>query len=157
VSAPDALKKLAPQRVCTVHGDLTLENVLYATDDVRLIDMDGADYVDAPELDMGKLFQSVIGRYERWAHTDHKLFESVRGVELATVRHGDQAEPRLEGALLDGWAQILGVGRDEVRAKGLFYMGLHLVRMVPFRLKVSEEQALYALTRAIEAISEALA
>jgi aminoglycoside phosphotransferase (APT) family kinase protein len=157
VSSPGALKKLAPQRVCTVHGDLTLENVLYATDDVRLIDMDGADYVDAPELDMGKLFQSIIGRYERWAHADHKLFESIRGAELETVRRGDATEPRLEGALLDGWAQILGAGRDEVRAKGLFYMGLHLVRMVPFRLKVSEEQALYALTRAIEAISEALA
>lgn len=155
-SSPDWLAKLAPPRVCTVHGDLTFENVLYADGDVRLIDMDGADYVDAPELDMGKLFQSVVGRYETWAHSDHELFDSVRGAEVATAHRGTSASPRLEDALVDGWAPILGAGRDEVRARGLFYMGLHLIRMVPFRLKVSEQQALYALARAIESISTAL-
>jgi aminoglycoside phosphotransferase (APT) family kinase protein len=149
--------KLAPGRVCTVHGDLTFENVLWADGDVRLIDMDGADYIDAPELDMGKLFQSVVARYEAWAHTSHKLFESVRGRELVTAnRDAHGASATHEQALLTGWAPILGIGRDEVRTKGLFYMGLHLVRMVPFRLKVSEEQALFALSRAIEAISTAL-
>ncbi|HET9624930.1 MAG TPA: phosphotransferase [Kofleriaceae bacterium] len=151
--------KLAPGRVCTVHGDLTFENVLWADGDVRLIDMDGADYVDAPELDMGKLFQSAVARYEAWAHASHKLFESVRGHELVTAsahRPMLAANAGHEQALLTGWAPILGVGRDEARTKGLFYMGLHLVRMVPFRLKVSEEQALFALSRAIEAISTAL-
>jgi hypothetical protein len=149
--------KLAPGRVCTVHGDLTFENVLWADGDVRLIDMDGADYVDAPELDMGKLFQSVVGRYEAWAHSNHKLFETVRGAELITAnRDAFAASAAHEQALLTGWAPILGTGRDETRTKGLFYMGLHLVRMVPFRLKVSEEQALFALSRAIVAISTAL-
>jgi hypothetical protein len=137
VSSPDALRKLAPQRVCTVHGDLTLENVLYATDDVRLIDMDGADYVDAPELDMGKLFQSIVGRYESWAHSEHKLFESVRGVELETVRRADPAEPALEGALLDGLgADPRRRPRRGARQAGAVPHGPHLVRMVPFRVKV---------------------
>jgi aminoglycoside phosphotransferase (APT) family kinase protein len=156
VSSADWLPKLAPALVCTVHGDLTFENVLYADGDVRLIDMDGADYADAPELDLGKLFQSVVGRYETWAHADHKLFESIRGAELETVNREEAPPHALEQALLAGWAPILGAGHDEVRTKGLFYMGLHLVRMVPFRLKVSEQQALYALARAIEAISMAL-
>ncbi|HEX4419918.1 MAG TPA: phosphotransferase [Kofleriaceae bacterium] len=154
-SGADWLAKLAPARVCTVHGDLTFENVLWADGDVRLIDMDGADYVDAPELDMGKLFQSVVGRYEAWAHSDHKLFAAIRGTELETCGRAAPAHA-LEQAMLAGWAPILGAGHDEVRTKGLFYMGLHLVRMVPFRLKVSEDQALYALARAIEAISTAL-
>lgn len=157
VSTPEWLQKLAPRRVCTVHGDLTFENVLYHDGDVRLIDMDGADYVDAPELDMGKLFQSIVARYEAWAHSDHQLFESIRGAEVETAHKPEASPQALEHALLDGWAPILDASRDEVRAKGLFYMGLHLVRMVPFRLKVSEEQALYALTRAIEAISAAIA
>jgi hypothetical protein len=41
--------------------------------------------------------------------------------------------------------------------KGWFYMGLHLLRMVPFRLKVSEEQALYALANGIRWIAKATA
>jgi hypothetical protein len=156
VSQPEWLQKLAPRRVCTVHGDLTFENVLYADGDVRLIDMDGADYIDAPELDMGKLFQSIVARYESWAHSNHSLFDSIRGAEVTTSSRGDAPEDALERALVDGWSPILDAGGDEVRAKGLFYMGLHLVRMVPFRLKISEEQALYALTKAVESISAAL-
>ena len=77
VSSSDALAKLAPNSFCTVHGDLTFENVLYLDGNVRLIDMDGADFVDAPELDLGKLFQSIIARYEEWAHSDEPLFDHV--------------------------------------------------------------------------------
>jgi fructosamine-3-kinase len=157
VSTPEWLAKLAPRRVTTVHGDLTFENVLASDGDVRLIDMDGADYVDAPELDLGKLCQSMIARYEAWAHSDHKLFESVRGAEVETAHKLEVPLASLSQTLFDGWAPIVEASAEEVRAKGQFYMGLHLVRMVPFRLKVSEDQALYALTRAIEAISRALA
>ena len=55
------------------------------------------------------------------------------------------------------WAQILACSADQVRTKGWFYMGLHLLRMVPFRLKVSDEQATYALISGIRWISQALA
>ena len=29
--------------------------------------MDGSEYLDALELDMGKMFQSIITRYEKWS------------------------------------------------------------------------------------------
>lgn len=157
VSAPDALAKLAPNSFCTVHGDLTFENVLYLDGNVRLIDMDGADFVDAPELDLGKLFQSMIARYEEWAHSDEPLFDHAHATEFGCRYRPQMTEPGLEQICVDAWAQILACSADQVRTKGRFYMGLHLLRMVPFRLKVSDEQATYALINGIRWIAHALA
>jgi aminoglycoside phosphotransferase (APT) family kinase protein len=157
VSDPRTIGKLAPNSFCTVHGDLTFENVLYAGGDVRLIDMDGADFVDAPELDLGKLFQSIVARYEDWAHSDRALFGSVRGSELACHYQAEAPDAELLAICEQAWSQILAASVDQVRVKGWFYMGLHLLRMVPFRLKVSEEQALYALANGVRWISRAVA
>jgi len=153
---PRWMSWLAPQKLCAVHGDLTFENVLVSQNDVRVIDMDGSDYYDAPELDMGKLFQSLIGRYEEWAHTD---------VSLLAVSEEDhlhfRAPIRVPGSdilklCLDYWTRILGCSEEQAYSKGLFYMGLHFIRMVPFRQRVSEEQALYAMANAVLWISRSL-
>lgn len=155
VSAPAMLERLAPENFCTVHGDLTFENVLFSAGDVRLIDMDGADYLDAPELDFGKLFQSIVARYEEWAHSDRPLIETLSARELQSHYRPAAADPELETIALDAWSQILRNSRDRAATKGWFYMGLHLLRMVPFRLRVSEEQALYALANGIRWIARA--
>lgn len=157
VSSPEAIAKLAPNLFCTVHGDLTFENVLYADGNVRLIDMDGADFVDAPELDLGKLFQSMVAKYEDWAHSDIQLFDHAHGIEFACRYRPSDLEAELEQICVDAWSQILACSPDQVRTKGRFYMGLHLLRMVPFRLKVGDEQAIYALINGIRWISRALA
>jgi hypothetical protein len=157
VSSPDVIGKLAPASFCTVHGDLTFENVLYASGDVRLIDMDGADFIDAPELDLGKLFQSIVAQYEDWAHSDRALFDRVHGAELACHYQAAAPDPELLGICVQAWAQILSATEEQVRIKGWFYMGLHLLRMVPFRLKVSEDQALYALANGVRWIARAIA
>ena len=156
VSQPEMITKLAPNSFCTVHGDLTFENVLYSNGDVRLIDMDGADYIDAPELDLGKLFQSIVARYEEWAHSDMSLFESAHGNTAVCHYKPDAPDPELFASCIEEWARILSISREQVLLKGWFYMGLHLLRMVPFRLKVSEEQALYALANGVRWISRAL-
>ena len=156
VAVPEMMEKLAPTAFSTVHGDLTFENVLYANGDVRLIDMDGADFVDAPELDLGKLFQSIVARYEDWAHSDHPLFETIQHCDF-TCHHKATPQRRLQEICVEEWARILGTSEAHVTVKGQFYMGLHLLRMVPFRLKVSEEQALYALANGVRWISRALA
>ena len=150
------IDRLAPQSLCTVHGDLTFENVLYANGNVRLIDMDGADFIDAPELDLGKLFQSIVARYEDWAHSDRPLFESMQPAEVVYAYHPDTTNAAVQQVCVDGWSRILGNSADQVVVKGWFYMGLHLLRMVPFRQKVSEEQALYALTQGVQWISKAV-
>jgi hypothetical protein len=157
VSRPEVIAVLAPASFCTVHGDLTFENVLYASGDVRLIDMDGADFIDAPELDLGKLFQSIVARYEDWAHSDRALFDAVHGTELACRYQVAAPEPELLQICVEAWSKILATSEDHVRTKGWFYMGLHLLRMVPFRLKVSEDQALYALANGVRWISRAVA
>jgi hypothetical protein len=157
VSSPAVIDKLAPGAFCTVHGDLTFENVLYAGGDVRLIDMDGADFVDAPELDLGKLFQSIVAQYEDWAHSDRALFDHAHGAELTCRYQAGPPDPELLATCVEAWARILGAPDDQVRVKGWFYMGLHLLRMVPFRLKVSEDQALYALANGVRWIARAVA
>lgn len=156
VSTPAAMAALAPKSFCSVHGDLTFENVLYANGDVRLIDMDGADFLDAPELDLGKLFQSIVARYEQWAHSELPLVERKQPGSLRFLYDPGAPDATLLATCVAGWAEILGISAEQVVVKGRFYMGLHLLRMVPFRLKVSEEQALYALTNAVKWISRAL-
>ncbi len=156
VSTPENLRRFAPSQLCTVHGDLTFENVLYSNGDVRLIDMDGADYVDAPELDLGKLWQSIVARYEDWAHSDRPLFASIHDGEFVFQYRPDATHDELATICAQHWSTILGTSEAHVTVKGAFYMGLHLLRMVPFRLKVSDEQALYALANAVRWISYAL-
>lgn len=153
---PGMIDTLAPSTFCTVHGDLTFENVLYSSGDVRLIDMDGADYIDAPELDLGKLFQSIVARYEDWAHSDRPLFETIQRCDFVCHYQPEAPDDELHRICLEAWARILGSSQEQVALKGWFYMGLHLLRMVPFRLKVSEEQALYALANGVRWISRAL-
>ena len=69
-----------------------------------------------------------------------------------------KAEPHADALAIcvEEWARILEISEDHVRIKGQFFMGLHLLRMVPFRLKVSEEQALYALANGVRWISRAI-
>jgi hypothetical protein len=150
-----ATRCLAPKWLSAIHGDLTFENVLYRAGDVRVIDMDGGDFLDAPELDMGKLFQSLIGRYEEWAHIDAKLCEQTDEGHIIlkpTLQRPDEAVKRL---CVDYWSQILSCSPEQAFLKGLFYMGLHLIRMIPFRLRVSEEQAFFALAMAVKWIGDA--
>ena len=61
------LGTLKPKFLRPIHGDFTLENVLVSdSGDLKLIDMDGSDYVDAAELDLGKMCQSLMSKYLEW-------------------------------------------------------------------------------------------
>jgi len=55
------------------------------------------------------------------------------------------------------WAAILGCDEDAAAMKGAFYLGLHLARMAPFRLRQSEDQAVYALANALVQLQRAAA
>jgi hypothetical protein len=56
----------------------------------------------------------------------------------------------------DRWSSILNCSRDLVDLKGGFFLGLHLVRMTPFRLEIGEDQALYALATGIQWLSRSI-
>ncbi len=150
-----ATQCLAPKWLSAVHGDLTFENVLYRAGNVRVIDMDGGDFLDAPELDMGKLFQSLIARYEEWARSDAKLCEQIDEGHIVLKPTLQCPEESIKQLCVDYWSQILSCSPEQTYHKGLFYMGLHLIRMIPFRLRVSEEQALFALAMALKWIGDA--
>lgn len=147
----------APNRFSTVHGDLTLENILYLPPgDVKVFDMDGGEYIDAPELDMGKMLQSIIARYEDWAHSNPILFKPSENKEIITAYKIKAPNQKLLDLCMERWSEILGNSRDKTYRKGLFYMSLHLIRMVPFRLKVSKDQAIFSLVNAIKWMSDAV-
>jgi len=106
--------------------------------------MDGAEYMDAMELDMGKMFQSLITYYETWS----KLSDE----ELKTFDFSLDS-PQIEG-YINLWSKILDEDEEILRAKIYFYTALHLIRMIPFRLKVSDEQGRFAYNSALKLLNE---
>src|ERR1700761_5994407 len=64
------LQKFLPRLLSLVHGDLTFQNVMVRSDgDVKVIDMEAQDTLEAIELDLGKVFQSIHSQYETWSQT----------------------------------------------------------------------------------------
>ena len=135
---------LRPRFLSAVHGDLTFSNIMYNEEDFYIIDSDGADQFDNPMLDFGKLCQSILGRYEKWCNEDIAVIEnSSYDFEAPTIRTYKELES-LSG-LTEYWSAILNVSDTELKPMAYFYCGLHFIRMIPFRLEVGREQALYAL------------
>jgi hypothetical protein len=112
------LEVFAPTHLTLIHGDLTHENILYKDGRYKLIDPAGANYIDARELDLGKLMQSVQCHFERWDELDP--YEIPQDL-LKEIR------PQ--------WIN------PEEYDKALFYMFTWLVRITPFMAKKSETRA----------------
>jgi hypothetical protein len=134
---------VVPRARRPIHGDMTLENILYneVSDDVKLIDPAGARHVDARELDVGKLFQSLLGDYELLkGRTD--LVRQISDFEFE-LPHGPAFLSRDR-------VRFLGEGNWE---PGLFFMAVAFVRMVPYMRKLSEQRAQFALLMAVKALT----
>ena len=57
-----------------MHGDLTFQNVMVRGDgDIKVIDMEAQDSLEAIELDLGKFFQSLHSQYETWSQAARPL------------------------------------------------------------------------------------
>lgn len=139
---------LSPKYLCPIHGDLTFENILCKEDfglDVKLIDMDGAEYLDAIELDMGKMFQSILTKYEIWSNLNTKLVQYTKDGFVVKLFHDFEDISNY----IDIWHNLIKSEKSLLSAKAYFYTSLHLIRMIRFRLKISEDQAIYALLLSI--------
>jgi hypothetical protein len=150
-----ALAHFVPQFLSLVHGDLTFQNILLSPEgDLKVIDMEAQDGLEAVELDMGKIFQSTHSGYDHWSRLSVNLCEqSADGVRLL---HAPAAPDEIVFApVRRRWSHILGCSEEAVEMKGGFYLGLHLARMVPFRLRQSEDQAVYALANALVHLNHA--
>ncbi len=142
---------ITPEKLSIIHGDLTFENILVFEDDVKLIDIDSDERFCATELDLGKLFQSIISGYETWKNIDVKI-EYVD--DKIYIEKYNIIEENIKELVLNNWSDILNVSYDIAHKKAMFYLSLHLIRMIPFRLKVNEDQALYALILAVECMNQ---
>ena len=153
----EKLRFFVPNKFGPTHGDLTFENILFSNKgQVKLIDMDGSEFIDALELDLGKMFQSIISQYESWAHSRPILFKSTSFQEIETQYKLEEVDNDILDLCLTYWSKILGTSKDQVYMKGLFFLSLHLIRMIPFRLKVSEDQALFAAVQSTKFLNKTL-
>lgn len=152
------LPKFRPQFLSLVHGDLTFQNIMVRGDgDTKIIDMEAQDSLEAIELDLGKIFQSIHSQYETWSQSRTPLCEGAAPADIRLNFKPASPDAGLLDAVRGRWSTILGCSRDEVDMRGGFYLGLHLVRMVPFRMKTSMDHAVYALATALMQLDAAIA
>jgi hypothetical protein len=143
--------KYYPTVVSPIHGDLTLENILYnpITDDFKLIDQSGARYVEPYEFDVAKLLQSLLAKYSEWDTLEH------------ICECNDDNHFMLNTKLLDldkdKYAFMLKEFDEDINRiyyKGLFFLAMYLVRMIPFLLKKSKHQAYTGLLLSLYYLNE---
>jgi hypothetical protein len=96
--------------------------------DVKFIDFDN-DYKMGPiELDMGKLTQSIITKYESWDTPETEITETNN--EFNQV--------------LNMYNQILQ--SEHIKSKAYFYCIIHLIRMVPYQAQRDVNRCKIALS-----------
>lgn len=127
------LSMYAPDFICPIHGDLTLENIMYneKTDEYKLIDPAGSQYMDAPEMDLGKLAQSLISKYSSWKDLYgedlvQEYFYSVEGVTVCEYK-------------------INPIYTSKTYTKDVFYMCMYFIRMIPFMKNRSREHEIFII------------
>lgn len=121
----EKLKEVSPQYLCRyIHGDLTYENILVKDSGVRFIDLDNDNKSGPPELDLGKLTQSILAQYEHW---DDKEFDAGNKDEFDIVT--------------EFYSGLLNQPVAQTKNKAYFYCAIHLFRMIPYQFKRSPHRA----------------
>jgi len=140
-----------PTHVSPIHGDLTLENILYnpITDEIKLIDQSGSRYVDPYEFDVAKLLQSLLARYSEW-DTFETLCESKSENEFVINKKLIDVEKEKYMFFLVEFGQ----DTNEIFKKGLFFLSMYLVRMIPFLLRKSKGHAYTGLLLSLYYLNE---
>jgi hypothetical protein len=134
--------KYIPKKICPIHGDLTFENILVNDNAVKLIDMDGSDFYDAPELDLGKLYQSFMMKYFSWKDDDWSI--TKKGNYKIDDRFFDTDSKLLDNILNNIWCNILTENKNAVKDKSILFSVFHLIRLIPFKLNKNNKHAVLA-------------
>jgi len=141
-----------PKYLSIIHGDLTFSNILYhkGINDIKLIDPDGADYIDAIELDFGKLLQSYLSNYEVWSDPSFsdKLIKNVdkNNNIIDTYDYHNIVDDNFYYL----WSVILNENNIKtVQNTGIFYMCSHLFRMIPYLSKTNINLCIYCIKEII--------
>jgi len=139
--------KFLPKYVCSIHGDLTYENILFNPraepgHKIKFIDLHDTGINDIPELDLAKLFQSEHSKYEAWSKYSSPIHPPIE-------RNTDQC-----AHLVAYWKDYFD--KTYINQRAYLYLSFHLIRMIPYRLAQSQAQADYALKEALFYIKLAL-
>jgi thiamine kinase-like enzyme len=140
-----------PESVSPIHGDLTLENILYnpISDDIKVIDQSGARYVDPYEFDVAKLLQSLLAKYSEWDTFDFLCRCDEGGQFYVNEKMLDLDETKYRFMLKE-----FEEDTKHVFKKGLFFLATYLIRMIPFLLKKSKVHATTGLLLALYYLKE---
>lgn len=141
--------KVTPNKIHPIHGDLTLENILYndSANDFKVIDMAGAKYMDVKEADLAKLLQSIVSKYESWPHRD-RLVDIIDNKTFVI----DEEFLHFESELATEITKQFGIDLNA----GLFYLALYWIRMTPFMIIKSSKHAALGLCLCVLYLNNAL-
>tara|TARA_Y100000816_G_scaffold83854_1_gene57531 strand:+ start:1919 stop:4009 length:2091 start_codon:yes stop_codon:yes gene_type:complete len=134
-----------------IHGDLTLENILYneKNEDIKLIDMEGSRYVDSCYFDLGKIFQSIVSNYKEWNDLKVVVYDKTLNNIKCVDKYFD-CENSDYDTICNLFCKIMEVNDKKVIfKKGIFFMATYFIRFVQFRRKISEEHGIFAIIMAI--------
>ena len=139
-----------PKYLSVIHGDLTFENIMFLADDIKLIDPDGSDFIDAIELDLGKLLQSYLSNYETWSNSSYsdKLIKKIDISNKLLDTYEYKNNVNIDFYKI--WSIILNDQDINIIIKrGIFYMCIHLLRMIPYRYKINLNSTIYCIKECI--------
>ena len=139
------LEEYTPSTIQCIHGDLTLENILIqtSTSHIKFIDNGGSSFMDSYYLDLGKVFQSIIAKYERWTSQEH-LFECLDKDTYKLNSFNLEINFTTVLPILVEFSKHSNESVDDIFKKGFFYMNTHLIRAIPYLYKKNPDLALYA-------------
>jgi len=139
------LEEYTPSSIHCIHGDLTLENILIQTStaDIKFIDHGGSSYMDSYYLDLGKVFQSIVAKYEKWITQEH-LFECLDKDTYHIDEFNLQINIQDVQLILEEFSKNTSEPINILFKKGFFYMITHLIRAIPYLYKKNKDLAFYA-------------
>lgn len=136
-----------------IHGDLTLENIMYDPDTgaTTLIDPLGAtmdpdggrnfNILTSPVFDLGKLMQSTIAKYEEWAE-ENMTYEEVKN----EVKENFSPHEIDNYEFIKLYKKYLGANYIN---DGLIALVTILIRVAPYRIRANKyESAVICIMRA---------
>ena len=132
---------LLPDEVSPIHGDLTLENILYneTNKDFRLIDTSGSRYVDVKEMDLAKLLQSLLSKYETWDSRE-TLVTVINSKEFTISSDFLKTEKENYDFIFSMYGSS-----DVMFKRAKFFLAAYFIRMIPFLEKRSSQHSLLGL------------
>ena len=149
------IKNFNTEWINPIHGDLTLENVLYdeVTDDIKLIDMDGSRYVDSCYFDLGKIFQSIVSNYKEWNNIEKVIINNNINNDINNIQCIDKyfdCDFKNYESICRKYGEIMNNNdMKNVFCKGIFYMSTYFIRFVQFRRQISNDHGIFAIIMAI--------